>query len=108
VINLAHNQLESRKKGHYIQIFSDSCAICETHIKNVEIGKCATCTMDILLLDDQSNEIKEKIKNYRISVHPTTIIDNEIKVEGLPSFLWMCGDSFYEDLKKKHPFHKNR
>ena len=81
--------------------------VCEKHITNVEIGKCATCRMGILQLNNQSDEIKEKIKMYNITVHSTTIIDDEIKVEGFPSFLWMCGDSFYENLKKKFPFHKN-
>jgi len=35
--------------------------------------------------------------------HPTTIIDEEIRVEGLPPFLWICGNEFYNNLKKEYP-----
>ncbi|MHA1984567.1 MAG: thioredoxin family protein [Candidatus Hodarchaeales archaeon] len=93
----------TNKKGKYIQIFTDNCSICEKHILNVEIGKCFGCKLDVFSINEESVIIKEKLKNYQISNHPTTIIDEEIKVEGLPSFLWMCGDEFYERLRKEYP-----
>ncbi|MHA1989662.1 MAG: thioredoxin family protein [Candidatus Hodarchaeales archaeon] len=93
----------TQKKGKHIQIFTDNCSICEKHIINVEIGKCAGCKLEVFLINEESEMIQQKIKNYSISTHPTTIIDEEIKVEGMPSFLWMCGDEFYERLRKEFP-----
>ncbi|MHA1983110.1 MAG: thioredoxin family protein [Candidatus Hodarchaeales archaeon] len=92
-----------QKKGKQIQIFTDNCSICEKHKINVEIGKCAGCKLDVFVINGESEIIQEKIKKYSVSVHPTTIIDEEIKVEGLPSFLWMCGDEFYKRLRKEFP-----
>jgi hypothetical protein len=93
----------TRKKGKHIQIFTDNCSNCEKHKINVEIGKCLGCKLDVFFINEESEIVQEKIKKYSISTHPTTIIDEEIKVEGMPSFLWMCGDEFYEKLRKEFP-----
>lgn len=92
-----------RKKGKQIQVFSDGCSDCLDHITNVEIGKCAGCKLEIFLLDEESEQLKDKLNKYSIKTHPTTIIDEEIKVEGLPTFYWMCGDEFYNKLKIEYP-----
>ena len=39
-----------QRKGKHIQIFADTCSICEKHKLNVEIGKCASCKLDFFLL----------------------------------------------------------
>ncbi len=41
-----------------------------------------------------------KIKNYDVRAVPTIIIDEEIKVVGIPDFPWICGDDLYKILKR--------
>ena len=93
----------SQKKGKYIQVFSDGCSECLSHIDNVEVGKCAGCTLEVVEFHNNSELVRKKIQEYGITVHPTTIIDDEIKVEGIPEFYWLCGDVFYTQLKKEYP-----
>jgi len=92
-----------RKKGKHIEVFSDDCAACQMHITNVEIGKCAGCKLEIIDLNSIEADIQTKINNYGVIKHPTTIIDQEIKVEGTPNFYWLCGDEFYDKLRKEYP-----
>ena len=92
-------------KGRHIQIYSDDCTVCLNHIDNVEIGKCAGCTLEIIKFDCNSKFMKNG-KYYVINVHPTTIIDEEIKIEGVPNFYWLCGDEFYSLLRKEFPLEK--
>lgn len=49
-----------------------------------------------------TDEIKLKMKNYDVRAVPTTIIDGEIKVVGIPNFPWICGDELYEKLKTEY------
>ncbi|MHA2030859.1 MAG: thioredoxin family protein [Candidatus Kariarchaeaceae archaeon] len=93
----------SRKRGKHIQVFSDGCNRCQNHISNVEVGKCAGCKLEVHQFDLNSAKTNELSKKYNVSVHPTTIIDDEIKVEGMPKFYWQCGDDFYHNLKEDFP-----
>jgi hypothetical protein len=43
------------------------------------------------------------MKNYGIKAVPTTIIDDIIKVVGIPHFPWICGDDLYKRLKHEYP-----
>ncbi|MHA2090491.1 MAG: thioredoxin family protein [Candidatus Kariarchaeaceae archaeon] len=92
------------RKGRHILIFSDGCEVCSEHIDNVEVGKCAGCLLHIISLDSNLRSVKDELEKYKITEHPTTIIDGEIKVEGVPTFYWQCGDDFYEELKKNYSF----
>ncbi|MHA2250796.1 MAG: thioredoxin family protein [Candidatus Kariarchaeaceae archaeon] len=93
------------KKGRHIQIYSDDCTDCLEHIDNVEIGKCAGCTLEVIKFHNDSKFMKNNI-DYEINVHPTTIIDEEIKIEGVPNFFWLCGDAFYSKLHKEYSLEK--
>jgi hypothetical protein len=50
-----------------------------------------------------TEEIKLKLKNYGIKAVPTTIIDGNIKVVGIPDFPCICGDDLYNRLKHEYP-----
>ena len=50
-----------------------------------------------------TNDLKVKMKEYDIKAVPTTIIDGNIKVGGIPDFPWVCGDDLYMKLKKDYP-----
>ena len=98
-------QLEnkSRKKGKHIKVFSDGCSACLSHIDNVEVGKCAGCKLEVFPFNNAPVESVDERMKFDIKVHPTTIIDDEIKVEGILKFYWLCGDEFYDKLKVEYP-----
>jgi len=54
-----------------------------------------------------TEEIKVKMKEYSVTAAPTTIIDGNIKVVGIPDFPWICGEDLYLKLKREYPFRKN-
>ncbi|MHA2028323.1 MAG: thioredoxin family protein [Candidatus Kariarchaeaceae archaeon] len=90
-------------KGKHIKIFSDDCTDCLEHIDNVSVGKCAGCLLEIFPFESEVKSVREQIDKYIIIQHPTTIIDDEIKVVGMPQFYWQCGDEFYSKLKHDYP-----
>ena len=95
---------ETRKKtkqNRHILVFSDNCCTCKEHIDNVLVGKCAGCILEII--DVRLNKNKVLLEEYSIDHHPTTIIDNLIKIDGVPDFYWQCGDEFYKRLQSKFP-----
>ena len=56
------------------------------HITNdIEVGKCEGCKQIVYDVNNMTEEIKAKMKNYGIEAVPTTIIDGNIKVEGIPT-----------------------
>jgi hypothetical protein len=54
-----------------------------------------------------TNDIRRKMKEYDVTSVPTTIIDDNIKVVGIPDFPWICGEDLYLKLKREYPFRKN-
>jgi hypothetical protein len=54
-----------------------------------------------------TEDIKRKKKEYRITSVPTTIIDGNIKVVGIPDFPWICGDDLYKKLKREYLIKKD-
>lgn len=72
----------------------------------IEIGRCQGCKQVVYDVNNMTDEIKRKMKNYDIRAVPTTIIDGEVKVVGIPDFPWICGDDLCEMLKAKYPIRK--
>jgi hypothetical protein len=54
-----------------------------------------------------TEDIKTKMKNYRVKAVRTTIIDGNIKIEGIPDFPWIRGEDLFERLKHDYTFKKN-
>ena len=48
------------------------------------------------------------MKDYGVRAVPTTLIDGEINVVGMPDFPWICGDDLYKMLKTRYPFTKSK
>lgn len=46
------------------------------------------------------------MRDYGVSSVPTTVIDGDIKVVGIPDFPWICGDGLYQKLKSEYPLHE--
>ena len=49
-----------------------------------------------------TDDLKLKMKKYGIKAVPTTIIDGNIKVVGIPDFPWICREDLYMKLKKDY------
>jgi predicted DsbA family dithiol-disulfide isomerase len=50
-----------------------------------------------------TEEIKIKMRDYGVKAVPTTVIDGNIKVAGIPDFPWICDDDLYKILKNEYP-----
>lgn len=95
------------KQHHLIEIFSANCPLC-THITNdVQVGKCEGCKQLVYDVNKMSDDIKRKMKDYGVKAVPTIIIDNKIRVVGIPDFPWICGDELYQKLSKEYPLDKH-
>jgi hypothetical protein len=49
-----------------------------------------------------TKEIQVKIRDYDVKAVPTTVIDVNIKVVGIPDFPWICGEDLYTKLKRDY------
>ena len=54
-----------------------------------------------------TEEIKVKMRDYGVKAVPTTIIDGNIKVVGIPDFPWIYGEDLYKKLKNKYPLKRD-
>ncbi len=91
---------------HKIRIFSGGCSLCKEAAEIVEVGKCKSCTMEILDVRDRKNT--RLMRRYAIGAVPSIVIDGRIKVVGVPNFPWFCGDEFYNMLETKYPLAPSR
>ena len=95
------------KPHHTIEIFSANCPLCRHVTDDIQIGKCEGCNQIIYDINNMTEEIKAKMKNYGITAVPTTIIDSRIKVVGIPEFPWICSDDLYKRLEKEYPLRRD-
>jgi glutaredoxin len=95
--------MQDVKPHHKIEIFSASCPLCKHMTDSIEVGKCEGCSLTIYDVNHMNEEIKVAMKNYGVKAVPTTVIDGQIKVVGIPDFPWICGDDLYCKLKKEYP-----
>jgi tRNA U54 and U55 pseudouridine synthase Pus10 len=91
------------KQHHVIEIFSANCPLCKHITDDIEIGKCEGCKQIIYDVNKIAGELRKKMKEYNVKAVPTTVIDNEIKVVGIPDFPWVCSEEMYTKLKKQYP-----
>jgi hypothetical protein len=88
------------KQHHSIEIFSANCPLCKHITDDIQIGKCEGC-------NNMTEEIKVKMRDYGVKAVPTTVIDGNIKVVGIPDFPWICGDDLYKKLKNDYPLKRD-
>lgn len=94
------------KQHHTIEIFSANCPLCK-HIKDdIQIGKCEECNQIVYDINNITDELKLKLRDYSVKSVPTTIIDSKIKIVGIPDFPWICSEDLYEKLIKEYPLQR--
>lgn len=96
----------SVKQHHAIEIFSAGCPLCKHITYDVEIGRCKGCSQTVYDVNSMTDDVKKKMLDYGVTSVPTTIIDGNIKVVGIPDFPWICGEELYSKLKREYPLHK--
>jgi hypothetical protein len=94
------------KQHHAIEIFSGGCPLCKHITDDIEIGKCEGCSQTVYDVNNMTDGVKRKMLDYRVTSVPTTIIDGNIKVVGIPDFPWICGNELYQRLKREYPLRK--
>jgi predicted DsbA family dithiol-disulfide isomerase len=67
------------------------------------ISKLANMQAAIRHVNNMTEEIKVKMKEYDVKAVPTTIIDGKIKVVGVSDVPWICGDDLYKKIKREYP-----
>jgi hypothetical protein len=92
-----------KQQHHIIEIFSANCPLCKYIIDDIQIGKCGGCNQTIYDINNITDEIKFKMRDYGIKSVPTTIIDSKIKIVGIPDFPWICSEDLYKRLEKDYP-----
>lgn len=90
------------KQHHTIEIFSANCPLCKNIIDNIQIGKCEGCNQVVYDVNEMTEEVKQKMRTYGVNSVPTTVIDGEVKVVGIPDFPWICSGDMYTKLKKNY------
>jgi hypothetical protein len=93
-----------KRHYHTIEVFSANCPLCKHITDDIEIGKCHGCRQIVYDVNNMTEDLKTKMKDYGIKAVPTTVIDGNIKVIGIPDFPWVCGDDLYQRLKDKCTF----
>ena len=83
------------RQDHIIEIFSANCPLCKHMTDDIEIGKCEGCSQTIYDVNNMTDKVKAKMRDYEIKAVPTTVIDGEIKIVGIPDFPWICGEDLY-------------
>jgi protein-disulfide isomerase len=91
------------KQHHTIEIFSADCPLCKHITDDIEIGRCEDCSQTVYDVNNMTDGIMAKMKEYDVKAVPTTIIDGKIKVVGIPDFPWTCGEDLYKKLKREYP-----
>lgn len=94
------------KQAHTIEIFSAGCPLCKNIMDDIQIGKCQGCSQTIYDINRITEKVKIKMKEYGITSVPSTVIDGNIKVVGIPDFPWICGEGLYEKLEKHYALRK--
>ena len=90
------------KQHHLIEIFSANCPLCKHITDDIQIGKCEGCNQIIYDVNNMTKEIKVKMRDYDVKAVPTTVIDVNIKVIGIPDFPWIYGEDLYTKLKRDY------
>lgn len=91
---------------HHLEFFSAGCPLCAGFLNEVELGKCGSCTVEVV--DVRRPESRSRLRRYGVRVTPTLVIDGRIKVEGRLDEPWVCGDEFYRHLEERYPLRNAR
>lgn len=66
------------KQHHTIEIFSAYCPLCRHITDDIEIGKCEGCGQTVYDVNNLTEGIKVKMKDYGVKAVPTTIVAVEV------------------------------
>src|SRR5829696_1438193 len=65
--------------SHNRDIFAN-CPLCKHITDDIQIGKCAGCNQTVYDVNNMTEKIKLKMREYDVKAVPTTIIDGKSKL----------------------------
>ena len=71
------------------------------------MGRCEGCKQIVYDVNNMTEDIKIKMKKYGVKAVPTTVIDDSIRIVGIPDFSWICGEDLFQKLKRDYTFNKD-
>lgn len=77
--------------------------MCKHIVDDIQIGKCEGCNQIVYNINNVTDKIKSKMRDYGVKAVPTIIIDGKIKVVSIPDFPWICNEELYKKLKSEYP-----
>ena len=98
--------MAQQKQAHTIEVFSANCPLCRHIVDDIQIGKCQGCNQTVYDVNNMTDDVKRKMREYRVTSIPITIIAGNIKVVGIPDYRWIRGDDLYRKLKRDYPLKK--
>ena len=63
-----------KEQHHTIEIFSANCPLCKHIVEDIEIGRCEGCMQIVYDVNNMTEDVKTKMKNYDVKAVPTTIM----------------------------------
>src|SRR3990167_5991550 len=87
----------------HIEVFSAGCPLCLEMIETITLGKCGKCKVEVHDVHDPA--VRQEMMELGIRAVPTAVIDRKVKVEGLPTFNWVCDKQLWTRLEKEYPLH---
>ncbi len=85
----------------HIEVFSAGCPLCQEMIDTIALGKCGKCQIEVR--DAHDPKVRREMKRLGIRSVPTAVIDRKVKVEGLPTFTWVCDTKLWKRLEQEYP-----
>jgi hypothetical protein len=101
-----HTAISETTTHHTIEIFSANCPLYKHIIDDIEIGRCEGCKQIVYDINNMTEDLRIKMKKYGVKAIPTTIIDGNIRIVGVPDFPWICGEDLFQKLKHDYTFDK--
>jgi Thioredoxin domain len=91
-----------QQQHHTIEIFSANCRLCKHIVEDIEIGRCQGSKQIVYDVNNMTEDVKTKMKKYGVKAVPTTIIDDSIRIVGIPDFPWICGEDLFQELERDY------
>lgn len=68
---------------HRLDFFGDDCPLCQRYLRDIELGKCFKVELTVHHTGDPAEA--DIIRQYRIVLAPTVVLDGRVKIEGRPA-----------------------
>jgi hypothetical protein len=68
------------KQHHLIEIFSANCPLCNHITEDIQIGKCQGCNQIVYHINNMTEEIKVKMRDYGVKQYLLQLLMAKLKL----------------------------